>query len=60
MHIQIHFYVLLNEVQGETDKFSFLISIEFKVTLLKFRIVFVEEETPLTYGKMQFKITFNT
>ena len=23
-----------------------------KVTLLKFRIVFVEEETPLTYGKM--------
>ena len=52
MHIQIHFYVLLNEVQGETDKFSFLISIEFKVTLLKFRIVFVEEETPLTYGKM--------
>ena len=60
MHIQIHFYVLLNEVQGETDKFSFLISIEFKVTLLKFRIVFVEEETPLTYGKMQFKITFKT
>ena len=60
MHIQIHFYVLLNEVQGEKDKFSFLISIEFKVTLLKFRIVFVEEETPLTYGKMQFKITFKT